>query len=740
MKVDRRDLLAVLILILLWGLFSWRFFTPYEADRVSLPEGDFTQQFYVFRAFAYDELRHGRFPLWIPCIYSGYPYQADPQSATLYPPLWMTMLALQAMGYGHYPISALVTEVLIHLLATSLFTYAFLRTEKACRVAALLGSVTFAYGGFLTGYPLLQSAIVETATWLPLALLGARLFANGRHIAGVALSSVALSLSVLAGHPQTTLFTFYLALAYWIYIRRASRWRALLPTALTAVLAVGLSAGQVLPTLAYARLSTRSGLSFVQAGTGFPLRDTLQFFVTGWVSHWQPLYVGVLPLALVAVALASRRRANRLFWTGAALVGLLLSFGHRTALFDLAYLVWPGYRLFGGQERHALVVSFALSALAAQGLNTLLRPLGRRERRWLTAIARCLGLMLPILLIALAGAVVSLQQSDVPPGRATVSERLAFFLLMAFLVWLLVGGRLHKGRSRRTIGWLGVVVLVIDLFTLNRPINYAPADPPFPVTPAVAPMLADERPFFRFQNDYRLPGHTGCAHGLEEVYGITPIKLARYQEFIERVPEEVRWSLLGVRYLVTWRGGLERPDGTSIPAEQLHAQGEPPDVIYVYRLTDEPRFAWIAHELWTARDTDEVFALLAAPGFDPHAIAVVQGHAPPVSPGGDDSESVTIAERTPTRIRLRANLSSPGLLVLSQAHYPGWKATVNDEPVSLLEVDGTLAAVALPAGDADVTFNYRPTIFYAGLGISFVALLIGLAVAAVARWQKRNSA
>jgi len=728
MKVNRRDLVAVLILILLWGLFSWRFFTPNETDRVSLPEGDFTQQFYVFRAFAYDEFRDGRFPLWMPCIYAGYPYQADPQSATLYPPVWVTFLALRTMGYGHYPLSALVTEVLAHLLATSLFTYAFLRAQRVRRQAALLGAAVFAYGGFLTGYPLLQSAIVETATWLPLALLGARWFTDGRRTAGVALSSVALGLSMLAGHPQTTLFVFYLSLAYWVFVNWLSfRWRALLFAALPAALAVGLSAGQILPTLAYTRLSTRSGLSFAQAGTGFPLRDVLQFFVTGLVSQWQPLYVGLLSLVLVALALAVRRRTTAKFWMAAALVGLLLSFGQHTALFDLAYLVSPGYRLFRGQERHALVVSFSLAVLAAQGLDVLLSPLCRRERRWLAGLFRYLGLMLPIVLLAVGVVVVSLDQPDAPAGRTVLAERLAFFLLMTLLAWLLLAGRLYQGRARWRLGWLAIAVLVIDLFTWNRPINYAPAEPPFPVTPPIAPMLADSTSFFRFQDDYRLPGHTGCAHGLEEIYGITPIKLARYQEFIERVPEEVRWSLLGVRYLVTWRGGLERPDGTPIPAEQLYHQGEPPDVIYTYRLAGEPRFAWIVHELWPARDDDELFASLAGPDFAAHRIAVAEDPLPVVSPATDDAEPVMVVERTPARIRLQANLSSPGLLVMSQANFPGWQVVVNGEPAPLLEVDALLPAVVLPAGDADVTFYYRPVTFFVGVGISAATLLLGVA-------------
>jgi hypothetical protein len=250
-------------------------------------------------------------------------------------------------------------------------------------------------------------------------------------------------------------------------------------------------------------------------------------------------------------------------------------------------------------------------------------------------------------------------------------------------------------------------------------------------------MLADATPFFRFQDDYRLPGHTGCAHGLEETFGITPIKLARYQEFIERVPEQVRWSLLGVSYVVTWRGGLERPDGTPIPAEQLYAQGEPPDVIYVYRLANEPRFAWVVHEIWSARDDDHVLTMLADPGFDAHRIAVVKGRAPSVSPQSGDTEPVAVVERTPTRIHLQATLSSPGLLVLSQANYPGWEAVVNGEPAPLYEANGLFPSVALPSGSSEVMLRYRPVVFYIGLAISG-STLVAVCALLVVKMEKRR--
>jgi len=100
---------------------------------------------------------------------------------------------------------------------------------------------------------------------------------------------------------------------------------------------------------------------------------------------------------------------------------------------------------------------------------------------------------------------------------------------------------------------------------------------------------------------------------------------------------------------------------------------------------------------------------------------------------------VAVVERTPTQVQLRANLSSPGLLVLSQVNYPGWEATVNGNRVPVLEADGLLLAVALPAGDAAITFRYQPTIFYTGLGVSIATLLVSLAVAGIARYRKKDA-
>ncbi|MCS6827733.1 MAG: hypothetical protein NZ553_14055, partial [Caldilinea sp.] len=115
----RRRLAAaapIVILVLLWALFFWRILTPAPADRLTFHQGDFTLQFLAYRQLAYRQLAAGRFPVIEECLYSGHPFQADPQSQVLYPPVLAAMLIGRALGWAEYPLRALEWEVMLHVL------------------------------------------------------------------------------------------------------------------------------------------------------------------------------------------------------------------------------------------------------------------------------------------------------------------------------------------------------------------------------------------------------------------------------------------------------------------------------------------------------------------------------------------------------------------------------------------------------------------------------------------------
>ncbi|HSD82474.1 MAG TPA: hypothetical protein VLG46_01370, partial [Anaerolineae bacterium] len=133
--------MPLIVIVATWLLFVWRLFAPMGADRVQLASGDFTLQFLVFRRFGLSELQQGRWPLWMPCVDSGYPYFADPQAASFYPPALINYAGHLIGGASEFSLEALQLEAALHVLLAAVLTYLFLRGEVGSRLAALIGSL-----------------------------------------------------------------------------------------------------------------------------------------------------------------------------------------------------------------------------------------------------------------------------------------------------------------------------------------------------------------------------------------------------------------------------------------------------------------------------------------------------------------------------------------------------------------------------------------------------------------------
>lgn len=720
-KPDRRDLYAALTLIVLWGLFFWRYLTPVEADRVALHTGDFTEHFYVLRSIAYDELRAGHLPLWGHGVFNVYPFQADPESTLFYPPATLNLLICLALGKARLPLFAFLLETLGHVLWASFLCYIFLREEVKSRLAALLGSIVFCYGGYLTGYPLLQVARLEVAVWLPLALLGIeKLHETGKE-RYLLLTAVSVALAFLAGDPQNFIYFFYATLAYYIY----QCWRKRIPwpvalgrLAVIVVLTVGLSAVQLIPSMEWWRHSARVGLSFEQASVAQPPRYVLQFVITGLVSYWQPLYVGIFPLVLAFLAGAMGRQRDVPFWVWLAIVAFILSLGDTVFGYEVAYLLFPLYDLFRQQERHAYLVTFALSILAAYGADGILSPLRRWERKLVDDTARFLRRALPVVLILLFSAVM-LHRFDMDVSDSgDLPNRVAILLLCLTFATMLLYLRLYRGRSKRLIGVLALLLVVFDLFSLNRTRYYAEPHDPHEVHPLFQQIMADPG-WFRVQEEvFPISGDVAGRRSLNEVWGIA-IQLAHYNEFLEEAPEDVRWKLLGVKYVITRSEGLITQEGKELEGTEMlgNLEGK-----YFHRLPWEPKHAFVVREVTTARSRDKLYEILGAPGFEPHRTVVLWE---PVSmeaqPEVEDEVEIIACE--PNYISVQARLGAPGLLVLSEVTYPGWRAYVNRKGAKLYEADGILRAVLLPEGESQVEFRYQPLSFYAGAALSALTIL-----------------
>jgi hypothetical protein len=101
---------------------------------------------------------------------------------------------------------------------------------------------------------------------------------------------------------------------------------------------------------------------------------------------------------------------------------------------------------------------------------------------------------------------------------------------------------------------------------------------------------------------------------------------------------------------------------------------------------------------------------MADPTFDPAQIAII--HAPvsaqPPSSNANPAASAIITDYSAERVVIQAQTAEAGYLLLTDAYYPGWEATVNGQPALLYRADVMFRAVPIPAGKSVVAFTFKP--------------------------------
>nr|WP_254126838.1 hypothetical protein [Aquihabitans sp. G128] len=412
-----------------------------------------------------EALRSGRLPAWTGVEFGGMPLFAVAHFGIAYP-LNLLLVALpNALGYN----LGLVASLAISAVGCYLLADRILRDRAA---AALVG---LAVGlGPYRWSELSHPAMLSSVAWLPWAVLGVEIAqAPGRRFRGVVLVALATALAVLAGHQQMVVATG-LAAGGWAVVRACSstvqRWRPLLHAALGLAAGAGLSAFQLLPSLALLSSTSRGSYSYDEATglslSGSQLVYTLFPFASGGghLSGTLPLqvagasfpYLGAAVLVLAVGAVPSWRRER---WILPAIVvsGIVVVAALSPLVPPLGHVVHqlPPFSRFRLWNRYWLVPELLAALLAGHTLRTLRRGTAAERaaiRRWCGAATAAYALA--------AGAVL---------GGLQVEHRSATGLVLpvALAVATFAGVAAMGGRWTRLAGSAVVAVVALDLVVLT---------------------------------------------------------------------------------------------------------------------------------------------------------------------------------------------------------------------------------------------------------------------------------
>ena len=695
-------------------------------------------QFVPWRVLVNDALRAGHLPLWTPLLGMGAPLMANHQSAVFYPPNWLSLIIPP-----EYAVSILAV---LHLSFAGVGMVRLARRTGLGDFGAAIAGLTFGLSGYLTGR-LWFITINNAMVWLPWIVAASTppLFGavpNGGGAGGggrgVRLSAL-IALQLLAGHAQSSFYTLLIAgawVVWWSWKRETLR--ALSQFGLAVLFALCLTAVQLIPTIELLRESPRAAAAEYEFATTYsfwPWRlITLvapNFFghpadhtYWGYASYWEDnAYLGVLPLLFAGVAVLTyffnhrehgehREDKNKdsvfsmnsvvNFLCVTAILSLLLALGKNTPVFPFIYHYVPGFNLFQAPARMLIGLTFAVSLLAGIGAEAW--TASARKRYW----AR-LGIAGSVTALAVGIAGAWIMGSPRPVTLASGLAGAALFGVGAFITILIQPDSPTRWR------WLALAFVTVDLGLAAARLNPTASADLYHLRPALtlsagrAYMYADDeyaikfREFFRFNSfdaleaqslrDSLLP-NLPVLGGIPSANNFDPLLPARYVEYVKAMESNPRLlDLADVREIV-------KPMG-----------------IVTARDSDTAR----VRMLYNARAVGNAAAALAAitdPDFDPDSETILESTPPsPFGRGvGGEGENITVT------------LDRDGFVVLSDTYYPGWRVYVDGEPRPLLRADYLFRAVAVPAGQHTVTFEYAPLSVTVGLVISVIAVFIWIGI------------
>jgi hypothetical protein len=301
------------------------------------------------------------------------------------------------------------------------------------------------------------------------------------------------------------------------------------------------------------------------------------------------------------------------------------------------------------------------------------------------------------------------------------------------------------GKPGRIWTWIVIAAVALDLIMVNWGVNpgtpltlYQGSSVSAPIDTLllqdkrlyINPVVEDELKFNRFfrfnsfipKEDWAnlhqvyLP-NSGILSGLSSANNFDPLLPARYSRWMDYLATaDAATQLTMLRTMGV--GAVEKIDH----AAPTGVAFEPVEGSTTMGWSSCAIIAASEETAWT-----EVISKLTSPNPDG-----VQGNQPIIIEGSPSapltfcdpfaSAALKIISQNPNQTEIHVQSSKAGWVILADVWYPGWQVFIDGKKDNLLKADYIFMGVAVPAGEHEIRFVYRPYSVYVGFCISLLAL------------------
>lgn len=511
------------------------------------------------------------------------------------------------------------------------------------------------------------------------------------------------------------------------------------------------------------------------------------FFGFGGSTYWgtmpftdYPLYMGIIVLFFAGLAFVLKRDKFLIFFAIIAVFSLIVSFGKFVPVLYGPMFNWlPFFNKFRVPSMIHILLDFSVVIMAGMGLHSLISIRETNDSQLIQKkyegakkyfyVFGSIGIAILLFIVIAKGTVIGwiANSGKVAETALQLPYQMALKDTVVMLILLGMSGflalyYLNKKLNTNLLTIALIFFVIVDLWL----VDYKIIDPKpaidekenFQKNEVVDFLENQPRPFRIFMAADIKPANWYMYYLIENVTGYHPAKLKNYQEFLEEsaLDLNVRFPysgrplpyFLSKYYTETIQNGkpeIQRFPAASITDERFRQDNKwlnmlnvkylisyypisdpryPQRHTYVYQNSEVLPRAFFVNEVKQLGDKTEIFSFMKSSQFDPAKTAVLE-EAPAFAIQPDSVNQVDLVSHEIHRIKLKASVASPALMVLSEIYYPaGWKAFVNGAETKIFKTNYILRSIFLQPGDQEIEFVYAPNSFRLGIIISSITLLL----------------
>jgi uncharacterized membrane protein YfhO len=715
-------------------------------------------QFYPWHELSFDLILHGQIPLWNSYNGLGTPLFANYQSALFYPGTWFIFLfyifgKLDGLVWGH-----LIVNIL-HLSLAGVGIIKIAEHKKYSYYAAILSALSFSLGGyFLARFGFFS--MIWAGAWYPwIFFFTLKIAEKKKYSVETIKLSIVSTLLLLSGHAQLCWYILLFSVVYLIfqYRRPMAEWfRIIIQFVLANLLAVGISAIQLLPTAELLLHSQRSDavnmatsmtysfwpwhfLNFLNPHIfGHPISGDYW----GYAAYWEDaVYIGLLPilLAISVIILAFRKKIqlkweNRdLYFFGTIyLVSIIFALGNNTSIFPWLYQYIPTFDMFNAPARYMIWFVFSASLFAGSAFDEWRKPEGK-VLYWVrlgTAGGVAIGI----------GALFMLLTGDAIKSTFILATfQISLIIILIGVLYLLNPISDGNNYKNQNVWKIAVILFVfLDLFYMNY--QHIPVDNVKSIqvfssdkennnlriyTPDTVEYEYRYNKVLNFDDYGRTISNNKLAVSqlaninifsrIVSLNNFEPMRLSAYDEFIHQLNKKSKDDQI----LLLGKCGINQIGEFTTD----HNNVEHPEIFVYEDISALNPIQFYTHSI-------------EIPSVD-SMLDVMADHPCVYIPSKTGKSTPTVNQECETlqgkvsdliwygsRISFTVDINQESWVLVNDTYDTGWKLTIDGKAKELYQANGFVKAFVVPAGKHNIELRYIPLSFILGSVISFTSLIL----------------